>query len=181
VLLVLLWSMHDAGGTLRAQTAPPRRAGIEVAAGPIFEVATAGDRASQRGVLVVPTLGVRVASWFEYTLEGHLSRHVTPVSGNVFGIVPVGFRLHTGTRTQVHLSAGAGIVWSDLAGLRGVEQRRNFITQIGVPGCHWKRDCSTSRTSTRHRRTSAWKGSPCWWAIASRVSSRGGATIMPHP
>ena len=132
MLLVLLWSMLDAGGTLRAQTVPPRRAGIEVAAGPIFEVATAGDRASQRGVLVVPTLGVRVSSWFEYTLEGHLSRHVTPVSGNVFGIVPIGFRLRTGTRTQVHLSAGAGIVWSDLAGLHGVEQRRNFITQIGA-------------------------------------------------
>ena len=125
--------------TVQAQTvssaesaATEGRVGFEVAAGPMFEVATAGDRESQRGVLVVPALGVRVASWFEYTLEGHLSRHVTPVSGNVFGIVPIGFRVHTRGRTQVHLTAGAGLVWSDLAGLRGVEQRRNYITQIGA-------------------------------------------------
>ena len=112
----------------------PGRVGVEVAAGPAFEVATAGDRESQRGVLAVPALGIRVASWFEYTIEGHLSRHVSPASGNVFGLVPLGFRLHTRarTRTQIHLSAGAGLVWSDLAGLHGVEQRRNFLTQLGA-------------------------------------------------
>lgn len=98
----------------------------------MFEVATAGDRPSQRAVLAVPALAVRVAPWFEYTLEGHLSRHVSPVSGNVFGIVPVGFRIHTRTRLQFHLSAGAGLAWTDLAGLHGVEQSRNFLTQIGT-------------------------------------------------
>ena len=98
----------------------------------MFEVAAAGDRASQRGVLGVPALSIRVASWFDYTLEGHLSRHVTPISGNVFGVVPIAFRLHTTGRTQVHLSAGAGVAWSDLVGLRGVEQRRNFLEQIGI-------------------------------------------------
>lgn len=112
--------------------AAPGRVGFEIAAGPMFEVATAGDRESQRGLLAVPALGVRVASWFEYTLEGHFSRHVDPVSGNVFGIVPVGFKVRMGPRKLLHLSAGAGIVWSDLAGLRGVEQRRNYITQIGA-------------------------------------------------
>ena len=95
-------------------------------------MATAGERESQRAVLGVPALTIRVASWFEYTVEGHLSRHVTPVTGNVLGIVPVAFRVHTGGRTQVHLSVGAGVVWSDLAGLRGVEQRRNFVTQLGA-------------------------------------------------
>jgi hypothetical protein len=34
------------------------------------------------------------------------------VSANEFGIVPIAFRLHTGGRTQVHLSGGAGVVWS---------------------------------------------------------------------
>lgn len=121
-----------AHATLSAQTTQPARVGLEITAGPAFEVAAAGDRASQRAVLGVPTLAVRVASWFDYTVEGHLSRHLTPVRGNVFGIVPVGFRLHTRTRTQVHLSAGAGVVWTDLTGLRGVEQRRNFLTQIGA-------------------------------------------------
>ena len=98
----------------------------------MFEVATAGDRPSQRGVLAVPALAVRVAPWFEYTLEGHLSRHVSPVSGNVFGVVPAGFRINTRTRIQFHLAAGAGLAWTDLVGLHGVEQRRNFLTQIGT-------------------------------------------------
>ena len=100
--------------------APTGRIGFDLAAGPMFEVATAGDRESQQGLLAVPALGIRV-----------VSRHLTPVSGNVFGIVPLGFRFHTRGRTQIHLDAGAGLVWSDLAGLRGVEQRRNYITQIG--------------------------------------------------
>ena len=83
-------------------------------------------------MLGVPALSVRVTSWFDYTLEGHLARHVTPVSGNVFGVIPIGFRVHTGRRTQLHLSAGAGVAWSDLVGLRGVEQRRNFVEQLGT-------------------------------------------------
>ena len=141
IALIVVCSSFISCVTLRAQsgrpdpaeTPPsPSRIGLEVAAGPAFEVATAGDRASQRAVLGVPALVIRVTSWFDYTVEGHLSRHVTPVSGNVFGIVPVGFRLHRGSRTQVHLSAGAGLVWTDLAGLHGVDQRRNFLTQIGT-------------------------------------------------
>jgi hypothetical protein len=131
-LVLFVCSSFISSVTVRAQTVTSPRVGIEVAAGPALEVATAGNRDSQRGLLAVPTLGVRVASWFEYTLEGHLSRHVTPVSGTVFGIVPVGFRIHMGPRKQVHLSAGAGLTWTDLAGLRGVEQRRNYITQIGA-------------------------------------------------
>lgn len=90
----------------------------------------------------MPGVGIRVASWFEYTAEGHLSRHVTPVSGNSFGVVPLGLRVHTRSRTQVHLSAGAGVVWTDLAGLHGVEQRRNFITQLGVGIARLRRDGS---------------------------------------
>lgn len=133
-LLLFLCASLLSGVALRAQAVQPGRVGVEVAAGPAFEVATAGDRESQRGVLAVPALGIRVASWFEYTIEGHISRHVSPASGNVFGFVPLGFRLHTRarTRTQIHLSAGAGLVWSDLTGLHGVEQRRNFLTQLGA-------------------------------------------------
>jgi hypothetical protein len=128
--------------TLSAQTPPsgdavttaasPGRLGLEVAAGPAFEVATAGERESQRAILGVPALTVKLFSWVDYVVEGHLSRHVTPVSGNVFGFVPVAFRVHTTRRTQVHLSLGSGIVWSDLAGLHGVEQRQNFATHLGA-------------------------------------------------
>lgn len=110
----------------------PGRIGVEVAAGPAFEVATAGERASQRAVLGVPALTIRLFSWLDYAVEGHLSGHVTPVSGNVFGIVPVAFRVHSKGRTQAHLSLGSGIVWSDLAGLHGVEQRQNFVTHLGA-------------------------------------------------
>ena len=128
--------------TLGAQTAPtaspagptvsPGRLGFEVAAGPAFEVATAGERASQRAVLAVPALTIRVFSWFDYAVEGHISGHLTPVAGNVLGIVPIGFRVHTTGQTQVHLSAGAGIVWTDLADVHGLDQRQNYITQVGV-------------------------------------------------
>jgi hypothetical protein len=111
---------------------PVGRLGLELAGGPALEVATAGDRESQRGIVFVPSLGIRVTSWFDYAIEGHLARHLTPLTGNVLGVVPVGLRLHTPGRTQVHVSAGAGVAWSDLAGLRGVEQRRNYLTHIGA-------------------------------------------------
>jgi hypothetical protein len=128
--------------TLNAQTLPPApaaetppsqgRVGFEVAAGPAFETSVAGGRAPQRAVLVVPSLTLRVASWFDYAVEGHFARHVTPVTANEFGIVPIAFRLHTGGRTQVHLSGGVGVVWSGLAGIHGLEQRQNYITQLGA-------------------------------------------------
>lgn len=140
--LLLLFSFLIPCPTLHAQTVPPghpperapfsRRVRFEIAAGPAFEVATAGDRPSQRAALVVPALAIRVASWIDYTAEGHLSRHLSPVSGNALGIVPIGFRVHRGARTQLHLAAGAGLVWTDLDGLHGVEQRQNFVTQAGI-------------------------------------------------
>jgi len=141
-LVLLLCAFLLSGVTLGAQTAPTPKApetrpsagriGVEVAAGPAFEVATAGERESQFAVLGVPAMTIRLFSWLDYTVEGHLSRHVNPVSGNVFGIVPVAFRVHSKGRTQVHLSLGSGIVWSDLAGLHGVEQRQNFVTHLGA-------------------------------------------------
>ena len=140
-LVLLGCSFLVSCATLSAQSAPPGsagspaspgRIGFEVTGGPAFEVATAGERESQRAVLGVPALTIKVFSWFDYVVEGHLSGHVTPVSGNVFGVVPVAFRVHTTGRTQVHLSLGSGIVWSDLAGLHGVEQRQNFATHLGA-------------------------------------------------
>jgi hypothetical protein len=121
-----------APGSVAGPVPPSGRFGVDVAAGPAFEVATAGERQSQRAVLGVPALTIRLFSWLDYAVEGHLSRHVTPVSGNVFGIVPVAFRVHTRGRTQTHLSLGSGIGWSDLAGLHGVEQRQNFVTHLGA-------------------------------------------------
>ena len=128
--------------TLSAQTLPPApspeappspgRVGFEAAIGPAFELSAAGNRTPQRAVLGVPTLTIRVAPWFDYAVEGHFARHVTPITANEFGIVPVAFRLHTGGRTQVHFSGGGGVVWSGLAGIHGLEQRQNYITQLGA-------------------------------------------------
>jgi len=140
MLALLLSASFISGLTLNAQTLPPApaaetppsqgRVGFEVAAGPAFETSVAGGREPQRAVLAVPSLTLRVASWFDYAVEGHFARHVTPVSANEFGIVPIAFRLHTGGRTQVHLSGG--MVWSGLAGIHGLEQRQNYITQLGA-------------------------------------------------
>jgi hypothetical protein len=141
-LALLLSAFFISCVTLSAQTLPPAssaepppstgRVGFEAAVGPAFETSVAGGRAPQRAVLVVPTLTLRVASWFDYAVEGHFARHVSPETANEFGIVPIAFRMHTGGRTQVHLSGGAGIVWSGLAGIHGLEQRQNYITQLGA-------------------------------------------------
>jgi hypothetical protein len=142
MLALLLSASFISCLTLNAQTLPPApaaetppsqgRVGFEVAAGPAFETSVAGGRAPQRAVLVAPSLTLRVASWFDYAVEGHFARHVTPLTANEFGIVPIAFRLHTGGRTQVHLSGGVGVVWSGLAGIHGLEQRQNYITQLGA-------------------------------------------------
>ena len=142
LLALLLSASFISCLTLNAQTPPPApaaetppsqgRVGFEVAAGPAFETSVAGGRAPQRAVLGVPSLTLRVASWFDYAVEGHFARHVTPVTANEFGIVPIAFRLHTGGRTQVHLLGGVGVVWTGLAGIHGLEQRQNYITQLGA-------------------------------------------------
>jgi hypothetical protein len=141
-LALLLSASFISCVTLSAQALPPApsaeaplspgRIGFEAAVGPAFESSVAGGRAPQRAVLVVPALTLRVASWFDYAVEGHFARHVTPVTANEFGIVPIAFRVHTVGRTQVHLSGGAGVVWSGLAGIHGLEQRQNYITQLGA-------------------------------------------------
>src|SRR6185295_11044847 len=102
-LALLLAASFISCVTLSAQTLPPApsaeppgRVGFEVAVGPAFESSAAGRRTPQRAVLAVPTLTLRVASWFDYTVEGHFARHVTPFTANEFGIVPVAFRVHTG-------------------------------------------------------------------------------------
>jgi hypothetical protein len=139
-LALLLSASFISCVTLSAQALPPSssaepppspgRVGFEVAVGPAFETSVAGGRAPQRAVLGVPTLTLRVASWFDYAVEGHFARHVSPITANEFGIVPITFRVHTRGRIQVHLSGGAGVVWSGLAGIHGLEQRQNYITQL---------------------------------------------------
>jgi hypothetical protein len=121
-----------ASGSAATPPASRGRIGFELAGGPAFEVATAGDRESQFAVLGVPAMTIRVTSWFDYAVEGHLAGHVTPVSGSVFGIVPIGFRLHTRGRTQVHVAGGGGVVWTDLTDVRGLNQRQNYVTQLGA-------------------------------------------------
>ena len=160
ILLALLLSASFMSClTLNAQTLPPApaaetppsqgRVGFEAAAGPAFETSVAGGREPQRAVLVVPSLTLRVASWFDYAVEGHFARHVTPVTANEFGIVPIAFRLHTGGRTQIHLSGGVGVVWSGLAGIHGLEQRQNYLTQLGAGFARVRANGSALSVETR--------------------------------
>lgn len=140
--LLMLWSCTGAD-TVCAQTWPAaglvasestgsRHLRWEIAGGAALEVATPGERDRQRGVLAVPSLSVGVASWFEIVLEGHAARYVAPLGGHVLGVAPIGWRIHAPGRTQPYLSAGAGLVWTNLTELTGVERRRNFLTQIGA-------------------------------------------------
>jgi hypothetical protein len=141
VALLMFWSFLSAQAvSAQALPLPEAPAGQtasarirwELAGGPAVEVATPGERERQRGVLAVPSLSIAVASWFEFVVEGHAVRHVSPVGGYVLGFVPIGWRIHSRGRTQPYLAAGAGVAWTDLTGLRGVEQRRNYLTQIGA-------------------------------------------------
>jgi hypothetical protein len=109
-----------------------RRVHWGIAAGPVIEVATPGERAQERGILAAPFVGVRVASWFEYVAEGHAARYVGPVGGTIAGVVPLGWRIHGRGRTQPFVSMGAGMVWTSYADLRGLDRRRNYLTQVGA-------------------------------------------------
>jgi hypothetical protein len=109
-----------------------RRVYWGIAAGPVLEVATPGEREQERGVLAAPFVGVRVASWFEYVVEAHVARYVSPVGGTIAGVAPLGWRIHGRGRTQPFVSMGAGMVWSDYSGLRGLDRRRNYLTQVGA-------------------------------------------------
>jgi hypothetical protein len=165
------------------QSQHDRRVHWGIAAGPALEVATAGDREAERGVVAAPFVGVRVASWFEYVVEAHAARYVSPVGGTIAGVVPLGWRIHGRGRTQPYISMGAGIVWTNYTDLRGLDRRRNYLTQVGggirrvtarvARRCRSKRGSSTCRTSARRRRTSGSKGSPCWSAtVRARVGHR---------
>jgi hypothetical protein len=118
----------------------PGRLSIDVAGGPALEVATAGERASQRGMLAVPSLGIGVTSWFDYVIEGHVAAYLTPETGYVAGVVPVGLRFHSRGRTQAFAALGAGLAWTNLTGLRGIERRRNYLTQVGGGVRWWRTD-----------------------------------------
>jgi hypothetical protein len=136
VLLTSAWAPSvDAQSVVPPGDRPPpneRRVHWNIAAGSALEVAIAGDRDGERGALVAPAVDVRLASWFEYVIEGHVSRYFAPTGGTVAGVVPIGWRLHGRGQTQPYVSMGAGIVWADFTDLRGIERRRNYLTQVGA-------------------------------------------------
>jgi hypothetical protein len=118
-------------GPSTGEQAKSRRIRWAFAGGPALEVATPGERQREGGVLAVPSLAIGVASWFELVIEGHAAGYVTPVGGHMVGVVPIGWRLHAPGRIQPYVSGGAGLTWTNLTGLTGLERRRNYLTQIG--------------------------------------------------
>jgi hypothetical protein len=120
-----------ASAQFRDTPAPSSRLHWGIAAGPVVEVATPGSREREIGLLAMPSVEMRLTSWFDYVVEGHAAGYLAPVTGAMAGVVPVGWRIHGRGRTQPFLSMGAGVTWTNLTGLYGLDRRRNYITQIG--------------------------------------------------
>jgi hypothetical protein len=111
--------------------APDDRVRAGVAVGPAVEVAMPGNREGERGAIVAPSVGLRLASWFEYVVEGHVLWSTGPVGGVMAGVQPVGWRIHAPGRTQPFVSMAAGVVYSGFDGLYGLDRRRNYVTHVG--------------------------------------------------
>ena len=120
-----------------------------VAVGPAIEVAMPGNRAGERGVIVAPSLGVRVTSWFEYVVEGHVMRSLGPVGGTIAALQPLGWRLHTPGGTHPFVSMGAGLTYTDFTGLHGIDRRRNYVTHVGFGVRRFTRGGSAFWVETR--------------------------------
>lgn len=131
-----------------------------LAAGPVVEVATPGDRAREYGLLVAPAIDVRITPWFAYVVEGQLSTYMSPETGVVAGVIPIGLRLHGRGRTHPFLSAGAGVSWTSFTDLRGLDRRLNYLTQIGVGVRRLQPDSSALSVELRFNHLSNWSSAP---------------------
>jgi len=84
-----------------------------------------------------PQWGRVLRPGIEYVLEGHLSRYFDP-GGALVGILPVGFRIHTGgERLLPYLSLGAGLGYTNLQELEEIDRKLNFLLQVGF-GVRWR-------------------------------------------
>jgi hypothetical protein len=131
-----------------------------LAAGPVVEVATPGERAREYGLLVAPAVDVRITPWFAYVAEGQLSTYLSPQTGVVAGVIPIGLRLHGSGRTQPFLSAGAGVSWTSFTDLRGLDRRLNYLTQIGAGVRRLQPDSSALSVELRFNHLSNWSSAP---------------------
>jgi hypothetical protein len=96
------------------------------------EVTTPDARVRQRGWLVAPAVDVHITPWFAYVAEAQLSTYVSPETGAIAGVIPIGFRLHGRGRPQPFLAIGAGVSWTSFTNLRGLDRRLNYLTQISA-------------------------------------------------
>jgi hypothetical protein len=166
-LLVLLLAVHvhaagdPPAGTL-AQREPEAMSRMHwsLAAGPVVEVATPGDRVRERGLLVAPAVDVRITPWFAYFAEAQLSTYVSPQAGAIAGVIPIGLRLHGRGMIQPFLAVGAGVSWTSFTDLRGLDRRVNYLTQIGAGVRRLRADASALGVELRVNHFSNWSSAP---------------------
>lgn len=166
-LLVLLVAGHvqaaadpPAGPPAQSEPQVGSRMHWSLAAGPVVEVATPGARVRERGLLVAPAVDVRITPWFAYVAEAQLSTYVSPLTGLIAGVIPIGLRLHGGGRTQPFLAVGAGISWTSFTDLRGLDRRVNYLTQIGAGVRRLRPGGSALSAELRVNHLSNWSSAP---------------------
>lgn len=121
---------------LGAQSEPPlplhRPPEWNISAGYGFSIHVNRGRSNEKVLLFDPGVAFRVGSRFEYLVEAHFARYVSP-GGYMVGAMPIGARLYLGSgRVLPYISLGAGAGWTDLTELEEIDQRFNFLLQTSL-------------------------------------------------
>jgi opacity protein-like surface antigen len=102
-----------------------------VAEGFGFTLRVNAGRSHELALYAYPGVSLRLSPRLEYLIEGHFAHFVSP-GGYVVGLVPLAARLYVGRgRILPYGMLGAGAGWTDLVGLREIDQRFNFLLQGG--------------------------------------------------
>lgn len=135
----LLWALGlfaSGAALLSAQSEPAlplhRPPEWSVAAGYGFMLHVNPGHSEETVVLVQPGVTFRLGPRFEYVVEGHFARYLSP-DGYMVGALPIGARLFLGGgRLLPYVSLGAGAGWTDLTKIEEINRRFNFLLQGSV-------------------------------------------------
>ena len=115
---------------------PDRRTEWTIAEGFGFTLNVNRGHSHELALYALPALSVRLSSRFEWLFEGHVAHFFSP-GGYMVGVMPIGGRLYIGNgRVLPYATIGGGLGWTNLVGLEEIDQRFNFLLQIGA-GLRW--------------------------------------------
>ena len=121
----------------QSETAPKSDGGRwSLSAGYGFSVKLNRGRSKEHWLLFAPAVAFPLGERFEYVVEGHFAKYLTP-AGWIVGISPLGGRYTFGSgRVRPYVALGAGFGWTDLTELDEIDRRFNFLLQgsVGVRG-----------------------------------------------